>query len=144
VALQRSHDLPDTSPDSGHTRLAIRRHTSVYCAFITLWFTILAMVGIAVAIGAVLNARNVFLCLSLSLTLSVSLSLSLYLSLFLSLLSLDVAVFVNASNACVSECLCFYFLGVGAYACACTQAPVAEIDKTFERDRAFSVYRRNY
>jgi len=79
VALQRSHDLPDTFPDSGHTRLATRRHISVYCAFITLEFTILAMVGIAVAVGAVLNASNVFLSLSLSL-------------------SLDVAVFVNAKK----------------------------------------------
>ena len=69
VALQRSHDRPDTFPDSGHTRLATRRHISVYCAFITLEFTILAIVGIAVAVGAVLNARNVFLSLSLSLSL---------------------------------------------------------------------------
>ncbi len=64
VALQRSHDLPDTFPDSGHTRLATRTHISVYYAFITLEFTILAMVGIAVAVGAVLNASNVLLSLS--------------------------------------------------------------------------------
>ena len=87
VALQRSHDRPDPFPDSGHTSLATRRHISVYCAFITLEFTILAMAGIAVAVGAVLNASNVFLSRSLALALSRALSLSLSLSLVMLLFS---------------------------------------------------------